>query len=57
MRSYTILRPATICLIASNMKYALVNGVKTTPEKGLKGQCQLCSADVVAKCGDIKVHH
>jgi hypothetical protein len=37
------------------MKYALVNGVKTTPEKGLKGQCQLCSADVVAKCGDIKV--
>lgn len=39
------------------MKYALVNGVKTTPEKGLKGQCQLCSADVVAKCGDIKVHH
>lgn len=39
------------------MKYALVNGVKTTPEKGLNGQCQLCSAEVVAKCGDIKVHH
>ena len=39
------------------MKYALVNGMKKTPEKGLKGQCQLCSADVVAKCGEIKVHH
>lgn len=39
------------------MKYALVNGVKTTPEKGLKGQCQLCFAEMVAKCGDIKVHH
>jgi competence protein CoiA len=39
------------------MKYALVNGVKTTPKKGINGHCQLCSAEVVAKCGDIKVHH
>lgn len=39
------------------MKYALVNGIKTTPDEGLKGQCQLCSSEVVAKCGDIKVHH
>jgi hypothetical protein len=29
------------------MKYALVNGVKTTPIKGLKGNCQLCAAEVV----------
>jgi hypothetical protein len=39
------------------MKYALINGIKRIPEKGLRGQCQLCSAEVVAKCGDIKVHH
>jgi competence protein CoiA len=39
------------------MKYAIIDGVKRTPEKGLKGQCQLCEAELVAKCGDIKVHH
>jgi hypothetical protein len=26
------------------MKYAIIDGVKRTPEKGLKGQCQLCEA-------------
>ena len=44
-------------LFALKMKYALLDGVKTTAIKGLKGQCQLCEAEVVAKCGDIKVHH
>ena len=44
-------------LFALKMKYALLDRVKTTAIKGLNGQCQLCEAEVVAKCGDIKVHH
>ena len=39
------------------MQYALVNGVRTEPSKALKGICTGCNGDVIAKCGDIKVHH
>lgn len=38
-------------------KFALINNVRTEPAKGLKGTCPVCGSDVIAKCGDVKVHH
>ncbi len=39
------------------MKNALVNGVKQEATKGAKGQCLCCGADVIAKCGNIRIAH
>lgn len=39
------------------MQYALINDFRTLPAKGLKGICPGCGKEVVAKCGNIKVHH
>jgi competence protein CoiA len=39
------------------MKFALINGLKTEATKGLKGFCQNCGSDLIAKCGEIKMHH
>jgi len=39
------------------MKFALVKGVKSEAQKGLQGVCQSCGAELVAKCGKIKVNH
>ena len=39
------------------MQYALVNGLKSGPKKGLKGICADCGAEMLAKCGDMKLHH
>jgi competence protein CoiA len=39
------------------MQYALIDGKRSEPFKGAKGVCDLCKCDVLAKCGDIKVHH
>jgi competence protein CoiA len=39
------------------MKYALINGEKAQAVKGLAGECQGCGATLIAKCGDIKIHH
>lgn len=39
------------------MKYAIVDGVKAEASKGAKGICQVCASEVIAKCGEIKVHH
>ncbi len=39
------------------MQYALVKGKRTEPFKGAKGVCYLCKSNVIAKCGNIKVHH
>jgi len=39
------------------MKYGLVNGIRTEAFKGGKGLCQSCSSELIAKCGEIKVHH
>ncbi len=39
------------------MQYALVNGVRSQAQKGLEGVCELCNSKVIAKCGDIVVHH
>ena len=40
------------------MKFALYGGERVEAEANLKGAvCQVCKAEVIAKCGDIKIHH
>lgn len=39
------------------MQYALIDGVKLEPAKGLKGLCPSCGKELVSKCGNIKIHH
>lgn len=39
------------------MQYALVDGKRSQALKGMKGVCEHCKKDVIAKCGDIKLHH
>jgi len=39
------------------MKFALVNGTKEEATKDAQGLCQICGTALIAKCGEIKVHH
>jgi hypothetical protein len=39
------------------MKFALINGEKCEPIKGAKGLCQLCGSVLIAKCGEVNLHH
>ncbi len=39
------------------MKYSLVNGERNEAQPGVVGQCEICSSQTIAKCGDIKMHH
>lgn len=39
------------------MKYALVNDQKTEATKNARGICQGCDSELIAKCGEFKVHH
>jgi competence CoiA-like predicted nuclease len=39
------------------MKFALIDGKKTEASKGAKGLCPSCGSELVAKCGEVKVHH
>jgi len=39
------------------MQYALVNGLRTEPTKGERGICEGCNGEVIAKCGNVKIHH
>jgi competence protein CoiA len=39
------------------MKFAMVNDVRTEATKGSKGMCPSCGADLIAKCGLLKIHH
>ncbi|HOX77025.1 MAG TPA: competence protein CoiA family protein [Bacteroidales bacterium] len=39
------------------MKYALVDNNKTEATKGVTGICPGCGSELIAKCGDIKLHH
>lgn len=39
------------------MKFGLVNGVKSEAIKGARGSCPYCGADLIAKCGDVKMNH
>ena len=39
------------------MRFALLNDKRIEATKGAKGVCPCCGNDLVAKCGEIKVHH
>lgn len=39
------------------MKYALVDGARAESTPKSRGKCQACGADVIARCGTIKVWH
>ncbi len=39
------------------MKFAIVNGDRREPQKGLIATCVGCSHPMIAKCGDKRVHH
>ena len=39
------------------MEFALVDGERRSPAKGLRGLCQYCGASMVAKCGRVKMWH
>ena len=39
------------------MRYALENGIKKEASKGAKGTCLCCGAEVIAKCGKIRIAH
>ena len=39
------------------MKFALVNGNKTSAEPSLNGICPFCNSEVIAKCGKINIWH
>lgn len=39
------------------MKFALVNEIRTEATSGACGICPSCGSDLVAKCGDKRVHH
>ena len=39
------------------MRFALSNNERIEPTKGAKGVCPCCGSELVARCGEIKVHH
>jgi hypothetical protein len=39
------------------MQYALIDNIRSIPEKGKTGICIGCGREVISKCGNIKVHH
>ena len=41
----------------NRMKFALINGDKAEATKGAKGFCPSCSAELIAKCGEVNVNH
>lgn len=38
-------------------RYAIIDGERTKPDKGLKGKCPCCGELMIAKCGDVKAWH
>jgi competence CoiA-like predicted nuclease len=39
------------------MQYANVNGIKTGPAPKLRGTCAHCGAEMISRCGRVKVWH
>lgn len=39
------------------MRFALVEGEKVEATKGTKGTCRYCGSELIAKCGEVRVHH
>lgn len=38
-------------------KFALVDGIRAEATKGAKGICPNCGSELIAKCGEVKLHH
>jgi competence protein CoiA len=39
------------------MQYAYIGSIKSSPQRGSRGICIGCGKEVIAKCGNIKLHH
>ncbi len=39
------------------IKYALVDGERREPQRGLLGKCPICENRMIAKCGEERVDH
>lgn len=39
------------------MKFALINNIKSVAVKGVTGYCPSCNSELIAKCGNKKLHH
>lgn len=39
------------------MKFAIVNNKRIEATKGAEGMCPVCGSEVIARCGEIKIHH
>lgn len=39
------------------MRYAYVGCQRVEPKKGLRGTCSCCAGELIAKCGQFKIHH
>ena len=39
------------------MQFAVINNLKVKPIKGQIGFCPMCGAEMIARCGEIKIHH
>jgi hypothetical protein len=39
------------------MKYAIVNGEKIEAFEGGRGVCPVCESNLIAKCGEVRIHH
>lgn len=39
------------------MNYAIIEGKRHTPQKGLRGKCIACDNEMIAKCGNIRLPH
>ena len=39
------------------IKYALVDGERREPERGLSAKCPICVTRMIAKCGNVRVDH
>ncbi len=43
--------------MVGKMLFASVDGKKTKATKGAKGLCRYCGSELIAKCGDVRIHH
>ena len=39
------------------MKFALFNEERIEAKKGAKGECPCCGSELIAKCGEVYIHH
>lgn len=39
------------------MEYSYVDGLRRSPEPGLRGLCDLCGGETVSRCGEVRIHH